>query len=659
MKFNKLWIPIGLIVFVALAALWKLNDFYRQERLFTKSKTLEQQASVIQTSVSEFLNVRKSLVAGLENGIVETNINWLQFKPFFMVARGEIKESKINLTEAVVNSDSLGKAWSAPFLNQALSYFKFGDDLIATKLFKNKSGQKFIALTFQYPQLIGATGGKTALVLVSEAEILQKFFLASQGSEYTHSLITSDQIVAAHTAATYVATVTQELTRQRKKEIKKILELRGTDLTLVSYVSSVEEAQGIVVPTSVMGIVLGACMVLIGILAFAYAPLEAFWQQQKTKSRSEEYKKTLEDSKEQLGLPTSTQKSNSASASNSEDLSDLVESAIESTGVGKRQALTPSFAEEGVGEVKVKASAQANPTVVEKMSLGSFGSYDVAQLVEAALSRMMPQLKEARVEVIKKIQTSRQFELDPDRFVKAITNLLQNSIEAVKDRGRREIEILLHDSGSGITLSIHDSGTGFKPEDADRIWQPFFTTKNKKLHKGLGLSEAVSIARRYGFDLKVTNSPKGGVLAEIIMDSAPVSVAKDHVLAAVSSATELEIKNDQSIEAEIEKILNLEDETFAEMKPIHFKPTTTESIEFKINEDSSPELEIVPATPKVPPPMDLSLQEMNTSVTAVEFKIPDLNVQFEPDLNIEMKSKSIDENFIVVRRPSLNREPRS
>lgn len=658
MKFNKLWIPIAFITIVALAALWKLNDFYRQDRMNTMSKALEQQASFIQTSVSEYLNTRKTLVAGFENGIVETNINWLQFKPFFIVARGEVKDGKINFSEAVVNSDSIGRAWSAPFLNQALSFFKFGDDSISTKLFKNKSGQKFLALTFQYPQLGGPTGGRVALTLVTEAEVLQKFFLSSQGSDVIHSLVTADQIVAAHTSATYVATVSNEKNRQRKKEIKKVIELRGTDLTLVSYVASHEEAQGIVIPASIIGIVVGACMVLIGILVFAYAPLEAFWLQQKNKTRSEEYQKTLEESKEQLGLVASvddeTQPENSQKPSKRKVVS--VEADDSDFDLAK---MTSDL--EGVGEVKMVPSSNSvlvsntkgDSKQPDVSSVGSIGFYDLGELIERAVLRLSPQFKEFRIEVVKKIQANAKVEVDPDRFIKAVTNLLQNSIEAVKDRTRREIEVAFFESGSGVRLTIHDSGLGFKPEDVDRIWQPFFTSKNKKVHKGLGLSEAISIARRYGFDLQVTNSPKGGVLAEMIIEPNATKHEYPAALKATESISNVDVQtqNDQQIEDEIEKILNLEDETLAQMKPIHFK----------MEEESSPELEIMPSTPRVPPPGQTIVMDLDTSITAVDFVMPDLNVQadFAPDIEVQMKVKAVDEIPIVIRRPQMIRDSQS
>jgi len=234
-----------------------------------------------------------------------------------------------------------------------------------------------------------------------------------------------------------------------------------------------------------------------------------------------------------------------------------------------------------------------------------------------------------------------------------VTNLLQNSIEAVKDRTRREIEVAFFESGSGVRLTIHDSGLGFKPEDVDRIWQPFFTSKNKKVHKGLGLSEAISIARRYGFDLQVTNSPKGGVLAEMIIEPNATKHEYPAALKATESISNVDVQtqNDQQIEDEIEKILNLEDETLAQMKPIHFK----------MEEESSPELEIMPSTPRVPPPGQTIVMDLDTSITAVDFVMPDLNVQadFAPDIEVQMKVKAVDEIPIVIRRPQMIRDSQS
>ena len=133
---------------VSIIAIWKLNESYRQDLISQKNRIIEQQSTSLVGAVSGYLSQLKNILSSYENGIVESQINWMQIKPFFILARAEIKDKKINILELYAHSDSVGKSWSTQFLNQALSYFRYSDHAISTKLFKSKSNQKFMALVF-------------------------------------------------------------------------------------------------------------------------------------------------------------------------------------------------------------------------------------------------------------------------------------------------------------------------------------------------------------------------------------------------------------------------------------------------------------------------------------------------------------------------------
>ena len=175
MKLNKVSVPIIFVLVVSLIAIWKLNESYRQDFLVQKNRLIEQQSSSLVSSVSGYLSQLKNILTSYENGIVDSQINWQQIKPFFILARAEVKDKKINIQELYAHSDSIGKTWNAGFLTQALSFFNFPDHDVTTKLFKNKSGQKFMALVFSEREGRSAGSQRRALVLVGEADIFQKF----------------------------------------------------------------------------------------------------------------------------------------------------------------------------------------------------------------------------------------------------------------------------------------------------------------------------------------------------------------------------------------------------------------------------------------------------------------------------------------------------
>lgn len=89
-----------------------------------------------------------------------------------------------------------------------------------------------------------------------------------------------------------------------------------------------------------------------------------------------------------------------------------------------------------------------------------------------------------------------------------LTNLLRNAVEAVAGQSseRRLVRITV---GPGPTVAVHDSGPGIPPELRERLFDPFFSTKDGAL-RGIGLSLAQASAQRMGGELQVTSQPGGG-----------------------------------------------------------------------------------------------------------------------------------------------------
>ena len=79
-------------------------------------------------------------------------------------------------------------------------------------------------------------------------------------------------------------------------------------------------------------------------------------------------------------------------------------------------------------------------------------------------------------------------EIDGDQIVQVVTNMLANAQHAMPDGGR--ITITLDGTDETVLLTIADEGTGIAPEHLEKLFSPFFTTK--QVGKGTGLGLAVS-----------------------------------------------------------------------------------------------------------------------------------------------------------------------
>ncbi|HAN31743.1 MAG TPA: hypothetical protein DCQ06_09125 [Myxococcales bacterium] len=89
-----------------------------------------------------------------------------------------------------------------------------------------------------------------------------------------------------------------------------------------------------------------------------------------------------------------------------------------------------------------------------------------------------------------------------------VMNLLLNAVEAVRHRGAGSVVVSTRIDGDDVVIGVEDNGEGVPEEDADRIFQPFFTTKGED-GSGLGLSISASLVARMAGSLSLQSSEIG------------------------------------------------------------------------------------------------------------------------------------------------------
>ncbi len=109
--------------------------------------------------------------------------------------------------------------------------------------------------------------------------------------------------------------------------------------------------------------------------------------------------------------------------------------------------------------------------------------------------------------------------LDREQIKRALTNLLQNAVDAVDRKGEIKLESCYNSALQIVTLTVADSGCGISPEDKARLFEPYFSTK--KSGTGLGLVIVSTIVSDHNGYIRVKNNdPKG---AKFIIEL-PVSI---------------------------------------------------------------------------------------------------------------------------------------
>ncbi len=101
---------------------------------------------------------------------------------------------------------------------------------------------------------------------------------------------------------------------------------------------------------------------------------------------------------------------------------------------------------------------------------------------------------------------------DRVQLQQVLLNLIINAIEAMRDVGEEERELLIstRNERDGVSIEVRDSGPGFAPADFERVFEAFYTTKPGGL--GLGLSICRSIIEAHNGRLWASpNVPRGAV----------------------------------------------------------------------------------------------------------------------------------------------------
>ena len=137
---------------------------------------------------------------------------------------------------------------------------------------------------------------------------------------------------------------------------------------------------------------------------------------------------------------------------------------------------------------------------------------DLASVIRESVDFLMPQMRLARVEVV--------LELAPDlppirgdriRLSQVFLNLLANARQALEASAVRRLAVRTRfEPGRplAVVAEVADTGIGFSPEDAGRLFQPFFTTKESG--HGLGLSISRSIVADHGGSIEAQGAPGEG-----------------------------------------------------------------------------------------------------------------------------------------------------
>ena len=134
---------------------------------------------------------------------------------------------------------------------------------------------------------------------------------------------------------------------------------------------------------------------------------------------------------------------------------------------------------------------------------------DLKEEVHELLLSMAPAIPDS-TKVIKLFDQQQCFEIhaDPTKIYQLLLNLCTNALQAIGETaGQLSINISdqTEQMREGYCLTVQDSGSGMTPKQLEQIFEPYFTTRQKKGGTGLGLSLCYSIVEGHGGHIKASS----------------------------------------------------------------------------------------------------------------------------------------------------------
>jgi signal transduction histidine kinase len=141
---------------------------------------------------------------------------------------------------------------------------------------------------------------------------------------------------------------------------------------------------------------------------------------------------------------------------------------------------------------------------------GQRDQVEVGEVVAAALRFLSNEWKDI-VQIETAIARQQTIWVNKNKFIHVLVNLLQNSLDAMKSKSfdgeKPAIQITGRVENGRSILSIRDNGPGIDAKHLDKVFDPFYTTKEVGAGMGLGLSICHRIVQEYDGKISVNTEP--------------------------------------------------------------------------------------------------------------------------------------------------------
>jgi len=146
---------------------------------------------------------------------------------------------------------------------------------------------------------------------------------------------------------------------------------------------------------------------------------------------------------------------------------------------------------------------------------------DLVSVIAAVLELIAARVRSEAVEI--RYQAPRQpvyVQGGEVRLQQVLMNLVTNAMDAMNGQEVKRIEISIRRNGAAVCLRVRDTGPGL--DDPEKIFDPFYTTKEVSQSEGMGLGLSISygLVQSFGGAISGRNHPDGGAVFEVELAAA-------------------------------------------------------------------------------------------------------------------------------------------
>lgn len=140
--------------------------------------------------------------------------------------------------------------------------------------------------------------------------------------------------------------------------------------------------------------------------------------------------------------------------------------------------------------------------------------HDLVDIIEKSLDMVKPYLEEKNIYVSKEYNSRIKISCDRVHIIELLNNIFKNAIEAMQINGK--LNIILYVRKKAVTLLIKDNGTGISEGNLPYVFDLFFSTKQRTMNFGMGLSYCYNVMQKHEGKMEILSEENIGTTVILV-----------------------------------------------------------------------------------------------------------------------------------------------